>query len=239
MVITRNCAGVITYRYTIGNDCMMKFHTLAEVGQPYQCQARRIIRRYGWRVQFGADLNCAPWVADVVTATRGGHIASSRYPAGSRAVFLISWKGIAIMRSVDNGQDILDSRDVIKRCEELQAERDALQSELDDAAAEWSDARGAAEDELADWDCEYGRELAALNRLCDEGERTADWVHGETLIRDTYFETYARELAEDIGALENCNHWPATCIDWERAAHELQADYFTVDFDGVDYWVRA
>lgn len=70
------------------------------------------------------------------------------------------------------------------------------------------------------------------------GRYSEDWQYGATLIRGTYFEDYARQFAEDIGALEGCDRWPATCIDWEKAASELQCDYTAVDFDGVGYWVR-
>lgn len=33
--------------------------------------------------------------------------------------------------------------------------------------------------------------------------------------------------------------WPNTCIDWDEAARELQYDYFTVEFDGITYWIRS
>lgn len=140
-------------------------------------------------------------------------------------------------RDLSNGDDVIDSRDVIARLEELQDERNALVDDLN--AAEGDAEAGVHATALAAWDEENGAELAALGKLNDEAEGYAsDWHHGETLIRDSYFEDYAQQLAEDIGALENCNNWPATCIDWKRAARELQMDYTAVDFDGVTYWVR-
>lgn len=66
----------------------------------------------------------------------------------------------------------------------------------------------------------------------------SDYWYPVTLIRDSYFEQYARDLAEDIGAIPDDAQWPCTCIDWEQAARELQQDYTTIDFDGVDYWTR-
>lgn len=63
-------------------------------------------------------------------------------------------------------------------------------------------------------------------------------MYGATLVRDSYFEDYARELAEDCGLIQRDAHWPNDCIDWERAARELQMDYTSVEFDGVEYWVR-
>lgn len=57
-----------------------------------------------------------------------------------------------------------------------------------------------------------------------------------TLIRDSYFEDYARQLAEEIGAIPD--EWPANCIDWEWAARELQTDYTSVEYDGITFWYR-
>ena len=113
--------------------------------------------------------------------------------------------------SISNSDDLIDSRDVIARIDELEGAED--------------------EDEQA--------ELTALEALRDEAEGyAADWRYGETLIRDSYFEDYARQLAEDIGALDKCDTWPATCIDWKQAANELKQDYTSVEFDGVTYWAR-
>lgn len=87
-------------------------------------------------------------------------------------------------------------------------------------------------------------ELATLESLLDDlrgngGDEQweGDW-YPVTLIRDSYFEDYAQQLAEDIGAINDDAQWPATCIDWEKAASELQMDYSTVDYDGVEYWYR-
>lgn len=128
-------------------------------------------------------------------------------------------------RDIDNRQDVLDSRDVIARIEELQTIRDAVEEDDGD---------------LDVFDCtEDGEELAALKALAEDGEGSPDWEHGETLIRESYFEDYARELAEDIGAIKGDESWPLNFIDWERAADELKTDYMTADFDGVTYYLRA
>jgi hypothetical protein len=92
--------------------------------------------------------------------------------------------------------------------------------------------------EERDGDPDY-EELTALRALADEGDTMADWEDGATLIRDSYFETYAQELADELGLLQGLDQWPATCIDWEQAARELQTDYTSVDFDGVTYWARS
>jgi hypothetical protein len=117
------------------------------------------------------------------------------------------------MPDISNNDDIIDSRDVIERIAELE--------DIDDRD----------EDEAGD--------LAALLALAEEAEGYAEgWQYGEALIRDSHFEDYARELADDIGAISGDEAWPLTCIDWEAAAEALQQDYTSVDFDGVTYWIR-
>lgn len=150
------------------------------------------------------------------------------------------------MREVNNSEDILDSRDVIARRDELNEEREALLSNIADIRQEEDnnqpeDRPGRlrdAEEELQEWDEDYGDELRALEAFIDEG--SSSWEDGETLVRESYFEDYARELADDIGAIPKGVSWPLTCIDWEKAARELQYDYTgAANFDGVTYYYRA
>lgn len=123
------------------------------------------------------------------------------------------------MREITNSDDIIDSRDVIERIRELEAQQDdAEDGELDDYEEQ---------------------ELADLRELASDGERLADWTYGETLIRDGYFEDYARDLADDLGLIASDAQWPATCIDWAQAARELQMDYTSLDFAGETYWARG
>lgn len=142
-------------------------------------------------------------------------------------------------REVSNSDDVIDSRDVIARLEELQGERDDLAQAVEDATELGdSDATETAKDALADWDSDNGDELKALKALAAEGEGFSDWPHGCTLIRDSYFKDYAQEFADDIGAITKDASWPCTCIDWDQAADELRMDYSAIDFDGVTYWIR-
>jgi hypothetical protein len=158
--------------------------------------------------------------------------------------------------SIDNSDDIIDSRDVISRIEELTSEREGLtealtaaqealtatvegeESPMEEAAAQ--EAVDAATTALEEWDGDNAAELNNLEALQEQAEGYAsDWRHGEQLIRDSYFESYARELAEDLhGNKIRDAEWPFSCIDWDRAVRELQMDYTSVDFDGVTYWVR-
>lgn len=136
------------------------------------------------------------------------------------------------MNAISNNDDMIDSRQVIERIEELQAAWDeATGDECGDYALsedDWS--VGLGEDDA--------RELVALLELAEEAASADDWEYGVTLIRDSYFQDFARELAEELGVIPPAYTWPTSCIDWEQAARELRMDYWSVDFDGVTYWVR-
>ena len=161
-----------------------------------------------------------------------------------------------------NTDDVIDSRDVIARIEELTEERSDLATALDEAREErdempaetgpepisdaYHDAHCAvldAEKALEEWDEENAAELKALTELAEQCEGYSDnWTYGAALVRDSYFRTYAQELAEELAEeydlLERRTTWPYTCIDWDQAARELRMDYTSVEFDGVTYWVR-
>lgn len=125
-------------------------------------------------------------------------------------------------KTISNSDDVIDSRDVIERIAELE------QQESPDEG-----------DEHTPLDDEERAELDSLRKLADEASGCApDWQYGECLIRDSYFKDYAQQLADDLGAVDLQAAWPCNCIDWDRAARELQRDYTGVDFDGVTYWIR-
>jgi hypothetical protein len=154
------------------------------------------------------------------------------------------------MTAISNTDDVIDSRDVIERIEELEGERQNLVDSLDEAREaarentdeafdeELKEATDAALTELEQWDEENKAELDALKALVEEAEGySEDWRYGATLVRNSYFEDYARGLLEDIGDIpRNLPHY--IVIDWEETARNIQMDYTEVDFDGVSYWVR-
>lgn len=155
-------------------------------------------------------------------------------------------------KTISNSEDILDSRDIIDRIDELESTLDSLQFDVEEAQEAVSDpdsilsmdermeTLNIAREALDEFENgEEGEELKTLLALQEEAEGySSDWKYGAQLIRDSYFKDYAQELAEDCGMLENCNQWPATCIDWDQAARELQMDYSCIEFDGVTYWTR-
>lgn len=136
---------------------------------------------------------------------------------------------------ISSNDDIIDSRDVIARIEELEAE----------AREFWEERNPDGDyDEDGD-DCEWevecspdASELASLKMLEDEGSGYGDWAYGAQLIRNSYFTKYAEQLADDIGAIDGNAQWPLNYINWELAAESLKMDYTAVEFEGVTYWMR-
>ena len=153
-----------------------------------------------------------------------------------------------------NSDDVIDSCDVIARIEELTDERDELRQAIDEAiealetnaeafvhadAAPLEVALKDAESALATWDAsDEAAELKALEALAEEAEGCAtDWTYGGTLVRDSYFVDYCREMLDDTGELPK--DLPSyIVIDWEKTIENLQVDYTSVKFDGVTYWIR-
>lgn len=149
------------------------------------------------------------------------------------------------MRDISIGDNILDSRDVIKKYEELHDELESYMQAVEDAYQEWDSNREddamlealkqsvASMQDWSDWD-----DYKQWKEFCEEGESLSDWTYGETLILDDYFQTYAQQLADDIGAVKG-EGWPNHCIDWEAAAEELKMDYTAIEIDGTTYWARS
>lgn len=155
--------------------------------------------------------------------------------------------------------DILSMDDLTTRFAELRDERAGLVEAIEEAQGALNDLgddadsndRDEAENEfayarkqLAEFDENDGDELEKLQGLLDETrgyggdvQFEGDWYPGQ-LIAESDFEDYARELAEDIGAIPDDASWPCTCIDWEKAARELQVDYSSVTYDGTEYLYR-
>jgi len=155
----------------------------------------------------------------------------------------------------------LDTRDLYKRKCELESLRDAVttareeleekkgilaaleetpedeasEAALEIASEEVTDAESNLEAAESDFGNDEKEELDELETLENE---ISEFKHGETMIPENDFEDYARELAEDIGAISGNEEWPCNCIDWERAARELAMDYSTVEYQGDTYLVR-
>ena len=155
------------------------------------------------------------------------------------------------------GEDIIDSRDIIERIEELQADIDARDAMFDDIE-EWKaldedDRPDSYAGDLAQMKRDYqdckdtcqdnADEYAQLMTLADEASRAADWEHGEQLIHEDYFTDYIKDLVDDCYEMPkdfDSGAWPwrHMKMDWEAATDEAKQDYFTVEYDGHTYYIR-
>lgn len=130
-----------------------------------------------------------------------------------------------------DGRDYLGSREVIDRIEYLEGEREACEDEDN------PEATAAA---IKEWDASAdAEELSKLRAFAEDMAGYCDWMHDAQMIRDEKFEEHAQAEAKDLGMLKGTESWPLNCIDWSRAARELQYDYTSAELDGVTYWVRG
>lgn len=137
----------------------------------------------------------------------------------------------------------LDTRDLYYRMIELQERDDA---ECDDCFGCVRSINGTRvdlgacrPDPLDDGEVE---ELDALLALCEELGGEVAMRDGDCgpMIPEDQFEDYARELADDVGAIDTRNYsWPASHVDWEAAAEALASDYTIVTYECTDYYVRS
>lgn len=140
---------------------------------------------------------------------------------------------------IDNTQDILDSRDIFARIEELEQEKESMLENVPES--EYGNRENA---EWVAWeDSEEFLELKNLSDFMEEfkgyggdEEWRGDW-YPITIIRDSYFEDYTEELVTDCGYISR--DFPSWIeIDWKSTAENVQVDYTSAEFDGVTYWAR-
>lgn len=136
---------------------------------------------------------------------------------------------------IDETQDIIDSRDVIERISELETIRDDWQDWLDALAVaeedgDTLDSDDAPEEFDSDMMCELC-ELQALENDCNYG----DWQHGESLISDSYIETYLQDMVDDCYEIPELPSFMSVSIDFDA----LKMDYTEVEFRGQTFFIRC
>lgn len=131
-----------------------------------------------------------------------------------------------------NTTDIIDSRDLLKELRDL----------LEDSTYDYEDDPSDTDAWLALDSDDKERVEALRDVLGALPESTVDSLHGNswgcTLVSEDSFTDYARELAEEVGAVSGDGQWPLSFIDWEAAADALKQDYTTVELDGTTYYAR-
>jgi hypothetical protein len=163
------------------------------------------------------------------------------------------------MSKIEAGKEVIDSREIVERIEELESEKQGLVDAVEEAQAayeyhdsedtkstpEWSDLVEARK-ALALWlESEEETELESLKALAEQGEQESrDWIHGETLIHRRYWVDFTAETIHDCYEMPKgwpSGEWPFRhmTIDYEAAAEELEHDYASIDFDGHEYLIRS
>ena len=136
---------------------------------------------------------------------------------------------------INEHDDIIDSRDVIDRIDTLETIRDDWQDWLDALAVaeedgDTLDADDAPEEFDADLICELC-ELQALENDCNYG----DWQYGESLISDSYIETYLQDMVDDCYQIPELPSFMSVTLDFDA----LKSDYTEVEFRGQTFFIRV
>lgn len=129
------------------------------------------------------------------------------------------------MNDLDLQADIIDVRDIIERFEDLESEYDAF--DTPEEIKNWSDLE------------EFTILQTTLEELQGNGgdeQWRGDW-YPITLIAESYFTDYAKEMLEDCGELPR--DLPSyIAIDWEETADNLKVDYAEIELGGSTYLYR-
>ena len=139
---------------------------------------------------------------------------------------------MTVISSTDN---IIDSRDVAKRLEELEADRDMYLSDIEEAknleeentyinALEW-------------FDTEYIDEIYELRELMNDIMELRGWEYGLTLVHEDYFTKFVIQELKDVGDLPRDLPWYIE-IDEEATVNNLKDEYIPIEFDNTTYYVR-
>lgn len=140
-------------------------------------------------------------------------------------------------------EQVIDTRDLQKRLDELISERDAFVENARELWDEEEDNKGtpfeedAAKDQWAEENSDEDDELTELEDLSNE---VSEWSDGNALIRDDYFTDYCKDMLEDCGTLPKDLPWfIENNINWEGVADDMKADYSESTFLGETYFWRC
>ena len=147
--------------------------------------------------------------------------------------------------------NILDSRDLQKRLDDLEFDLDQLEEAVTDAQdgyneldpdSDEQDIFEDAEELLTDTEdtlkeFKESDEFEELEELRIMVNEIPEWQYGATLINEDYWEEYVEEMLKDIGDIPSDlpNY---LVIDWEATAENIKADYSEIEYDGETYYYR-
>lgn len=131
--------------------------------------------------------------------------------------------------------DYIDTRDLAERREELRAELDESYKEM---IFGLEIEQGAdIEEAVNKWTEENKEELEEIKEIDYIENEVSEFDSGETLIPESEFEDYVKELVEDCGYIDKDMPWWIK-IDWESTATNVAQDYSTIEYGGNTYYYR-
>ncbi len=150
------------------------------------------------------------------------------------------------MTNISNTDNIIAVSDITARVDELRGERE--QHDKENGTIRNDGDQSLTEDGIytpGSWDAERpddSEELTQLEILLVQlrgigcNHQWDDDGYPDSIIADSYFEDYARNLAHDLGAVDKNASW--VVVNWEATANGVKMGYKAVDFDGSTYWAR-
>lgn len=138
-----------------------------------------------------------------------------------------------------NTDNVIDSRDIIERIEELEGTLNNLW-EIDkeeNPHTSFEDYIESVGILSTDPNHEIAEEYLHLKEFAEECEQySSDWEYGQALIHRSYFEEYMDEMVEDCYELpKNIPYWMTIELDYDA----LEQDYVSVYLDGEEYLIRS
>ena len=138
--------------------------------------------------------------------------------------------------------NILDTRDLSKRREELKEE--ILDSFLEnfphyqEMTESFEDIR-FEEEEIQSWKEDFEDELKEIEEIDTiENELGSEFDYGVALVDVDDFEEYVEDLLDELGYIpKDFPSWIE--IDWEATANNVRQDYTEVEYQGKSYLGRS
>lgn len=144
-------------------------------------------------------------------------------------------KNRVITQTSINMEDIIDTRDLNDKLEELLSDQEDVQSELDLLSSDTEDEVELSEIESLEEQIKNLQD--EIDILEDLKSEIPEFENGEQMIKDSYFVDAMKELCEDIGDVSSDLPFYIV-IDWETTAENLKVDYSSCEYNGEIYWFR-
>lgn len=149
---------------------------------------------------------------------------------------------------MDFTENIIDTRDLQDRIDEIESDIESLEEEISELSEEIDELdeddpgdKNEIDLKLDDIEDRRGQiedlqeELSMLLEVMSE---VPEFSNGETLIHEDYWVEYVQEMCEDCGYIsKDFPYWPE--IDWEATAKNVAMDYSTIELDGNTYYFRG